>query len=147
MKTRRLRRGGNHQRGRDSGGACRHNAQDMGAGAMNRSPPYNFQGGEAVFKNICQGCHMANAEGAVGASMYPALAKNAKLEVAGYPVAVIVHGQKAMPPFGTATSQRPADRRCGEFLASGPISAQQLQGQGDTRGRQGTAVIESSAGE
>jgi mono/diheme cytochrome c family protein len=76
------------------------NAQDMGAGAMNRSPPYNFQGGEAVFKNICQGCHMANAEGAVGAGMYPALAKNAKLEVAGYPVAVIVHGQKAMPPFG-----------------------------------------------
>ena len=75
-------------------------AQDMGAGAMNRSTPYNFQGGEAVFKNICQGCHMANAEGAVGAGMYPALAKNAKLKVAGYPVAVIVHGQKAMPPFG-----------------------------------------------
>jgi mono/diheme cytochrome c family protein len=76
------------------------NAQDMGAGAMNRSPPYNFQGGEAVFQNICQGCHMANAQGAVGAGMYPALAKNAKLEVAGYPIAVIVHGQKAMPPFG-----------------------------------------------
>lgn len=75
-------------------------AQDMGAGAMNRSAPYNFQGGEAVFKNICQGCHMPNAQGAVGAGMYPALAKNAKLEVAGYPVAVIVHGQKAMPPFG-----------------------------------------------
>lgn len=75
-------------------------AQDMGAGAMNRSPPYNFQGGEAVFKNICQGCHMANAEGAVGAGAYPALAKNGKLEVAGYPVAVIVHGQKAMPAFG-----------------------------------------------
>jgi mono/diheme cytochrome c family protein len=75
-------------------------AQDMGAGAMNRSPPYNFQGGEAVFKNICQGCHMANAQGAVGAGMYPALAKNAKLEAAGYPMAVIVHGQKAMPAFG-----------------------------------------------
>jgi mono/diheme cytochrome c family protein len=81
-------------------GARADTAQDMGAGAMNRSPPYNFQGGEAVFKNICQGCHMANAEGAVGAGMYPALAKNAKLEVAGYPVAVIVHGQKAMPAFG-----------------------------------------------
>jgi mono/diheme cytochrome c family protein len=75
-------------------------AQDMGAGAMNRNAPYSFQGGEAVFQNVCQGCHMAHAEGAVGAGMYPALAKNAKLEVAGYPVAVIVHGQKAMPPFG-----------------------------------------------
>ena len=81
-------------------GAWADTAQDMGAGAMNRSPPYNFQGGEAVFKNICQGCHMANAQGAVGAGMYPALARNAKLEVAGYPVAVVVHGQKAMPAFG-----------------------------------------------
>lgn len=81
-------------------------AQDMGTGAMNRSAPYNFQGGEAVFKNICQGCHMPNAEGAVGAGAYPALAKNAKLEVAGYPVAVIVHGQKAMPPFGGLLSDQ-----------------------------------------
>ena len=81
-------------------GARADTAQDMGAGAMNRNAPYNFQGGEAVFKNICQGCHMANAQGAVGAGAYPALARNAKLEVAGYPVAVIVHGQKAMPAFG-----------------------------------------------
>ena len=81
-------------------------AQDMGAGAMNRNAPYTFQGGEAVFKNVCQGCHMANAQGAVGAGMYPALAKNAKLEVAGYPMAVIVHGQKAMPPFGGLLSDQ-----------------------------------------
>ena len=87
-------------------GARADTAQDMGAGAMNRNAPYNFQGGEAVFKNICQGCHMANAEGAVGAGMYPALAKNAKLEVAGYPVAVIVHGQKAMPPLGGMLSDK-----------------------------------------
>lgn len=89
-----------------TGGAQADTAQDMGAGAMNRSALYNFQGGEAVFKNICQGCHMANAQGAVGAGMYPALAKNAKLEVAGYPVAVIVHGQKAMPPFGALLSDQ-----------------------------------------
>jgi mono/diheme cytochrome c family protein len=77
-------------------------AQDMGAGAMNRGGgPYSFQGGQAIFTNVCQGCHMPNAQGAVGAGMYPALAKNAKLEVAGYPVAVVTHGQKAMPQFGT----------------------------------------------
>lgn len=87
-------------------GARADTAQDMGAGAMNRNAPYTFQGGEAVFKNICQGCHMANAQGAVGAGAYPALAKNAKLEVAGYPVAVIVHGQKAMPPFGGLLSDQ-----------------------------------------
>jgi mono/diheme cytochrome c family protein len=75
-------------------------AQDMGAGAMNRGGPFSFQGGRAIFTNVCQGCHMPQAQGAVGAGMYPALAKDAKLEVAGYPVAVITHGQKAMPAFG-----------------------------------------------
>ena len=75
-------------------------AQDMGAGAMNRGGPFSFQGGAAIFTNVCQGCHMPQAQGAVGAGMYPALAKDAKLEVAGYPVAVVTHGQKAMPAFG-----------------------------------------------
>ena len=75
-------------------------AQDMGAGAMNRGGPFAFQGGQAIFSNVCQGCHMPQAQGAVGAGMYPALAKDAKLEVAGYPVAVVTHGQKAMPAFG-----------------------------------------------
>ena len=56
---------------------------------------------KAVFTNVCQGCHMADAKGAVGAGMYPALASNEKLETAGYPVAVVVHGQKAMPQFGS----------------------------------------------
>ncbi len=85
-----------------SSAAIADGAQDMGAGAMNRGGgPYSFQGGQAIFTNVCQGCHMANAQGAVGAGMYPALAKNAKLEVAGYPVAVVTHGQKAMPQFGT----------------------------------------------
>jgi mono/diheme cytochrome c family protein len=85
-----------------SSAAIADGAQDMGAGAMNRGGgPYSFQGGQAIFTNVCQGCHMPNAQGAVGAGMYPALAKNAKLEVAGYPVAVVTHGQKAMPQFGT----------------------------------------------
>lgn len=64
------------------------------------------QGGEAIYKGICQGCHMPDAKGAVGAGMYPALAKNPKLEIAGYPVAVVIHGQKAMPAFGDAFSDQ-----------------------------------------
>jgi mono/diheme cytochrome c family protein len=55
--------------------------------------------GEEIFKGICQGCHMPDAKGAVGAGMYPALANNPHLEAAGYPVGVILHGQKAMPWF------------------------------------------------
>ncbi len=57
------------------------------------------QTGETIYKGVCQGCHMPDAEGAVGAGAYPALAKNAHLETAGYPVAIVLHGQKAMPPF------------------------------------------------
>ena len=64
------------------------------------------QGGEAIFKGVCQGCHMPDARGATGAGAYPALARNSKLEVAGYPVSVIIHGQKAMPAFGEAFDDR-----------------------------------------
>ncbi len=83
-----------------SSAAMADGAQDIGTGAMNRNTPYDFKGGQAVYTNVCQGCHMPDAKGAVGAGMYPALAKNEKLETAGYPVAVITHGQKAMPSFG-----------------------------------------------
>jgi mono/diheme cytochrome c family protein len=57
------------------------------------------QTGEAIYKGVCQGCHMSDAKGAVGAGAYPALANNAHLETAAYPVAIVLHGQKAMPPF------------------------------------------------
>jgi mono/diheme cytochrome c family protein len=60
--------------------------------------------GEAIYKNICQGCHMPDGKGAVGAGMYPALAGNKKLAAKAYPALVIVRGQKAMPEFGTAFS-------------------------------------------
>ena len=40
------------------------------------------------------------AAGAIGACAYPSLQKDRNLEAAGYPVYVIVRGQKAMPPIG-----------------------------------------------
>ena len=43
---------------------------------------------------------MPNAQGAVGAGAYPALAADAKLAEAEYPVLVVVNGSKGMPPFG-----------------------------------------------
>ena len=47
---------------------------------------------------------MADARGASGAGTYPALATDTKLESAGYAVLVVVQGQKAMPPLGSALS-------------------------------------------
>jgi mono/diheme cytochrome c family protein len=61
---------------------------------------FTQQTGEDLFRNICQGCHMPDAKGAIGAGAYPALASNPRLSVAVYPITVVLHGQRAMPPFG-----------------------------------------------
>jgi mono/diheme cytochrome c family protein len=60
--------------------------------------------GEELFANVCQACHMSDAKGATGAGTYPSLAANGNLEAGGYPVAVVVNGQRAMPPFGAMMS-------------------------------------------
>jgi mono/diheme cytochrome c family protein len=56
--------------------------------------------GEALFNNVCAACHMPGGKGAAGAGIYPALANNPKLEAAGYPITVVLHGLKGMPPVG-----------------------------------------------
>jgi mono/diheme cytochrome c family protein len=73
-------------------------AQEVRAGSFPQ------QTGEEIFKGICQGCHMPDAKGATGAGTYPALASNPHLAVAGYPVSVVLHGQKAMPWFSGSFS-------------------------------------------
>ena len=65
---------------------------------------YPEQTGEAIYKGVCQGCHMPDARGAAGAGTYPALAGNKKLGSKFYPVLVVVRGQKAMPEFGSSFS-------------------------------------------
>jgi mono/diheme cytochrome c family protein len=71
-----------------------------GAGAQEvRAGSFPQQSGEDIFKGVCQGCHMLDAKGAVGAGKYPALASDKNLEVAAYPIGVVLHGQKAMPWF------------------------------------------------
>ena len=72
------------------------------------SPPGSFtdtghfahQDGATLFRAICQGCHMADAKGAVGAGYYPALAGNQKLASATYPALVVLKGRHGMPAFG-----------------------------------------------
>ncbi|SNT18979.1 MULTISPECIES: cytochrome c [unclassified Azospirillum] len=61
---------------------------------------FPYQDGEHLYRSICQGCHMPDGKGATGAGTYPALASNANLEAAGYPVHMVVNGQRAMPSFG-----------------------------------------------
>ena len=56
--------------------------------------------GEAIYRQVCQGCHMADAKGAEGAGRYPALAGNPRLAANTYPVQVVVQGLHGMPAFG-----------------------------------------------
>ncbi|SDN32832.1 Cytochrome C oxidase, cbb3-type, subunit III [Afipia sp. GAS231] len=65
---------------------------------------FTEQTGEDLFASACQGCHMPDGHGATGAGTYPSLSKDNNLETAGYPVYVVVRGQKAMPPVGAMMS-------------------------------------------
>jgi len=65
---------------------------------------FTQQGGEGIYNGLCRDCHMTGGKGAIGAGAYPALANNAKLAEAGYPIAVVIGGQKAMPEFGPMLS-------------------------------------------
>lgn len=60
---------------------------------------FDEQTGETLYQGICQDCHMANGQGAVGAGRYPALAGNPKLAAAGYPVTMVLQGFDGMPRF------------------------------------------------
>jgi mono/diheme cytochrome c family protein len=66
------------------------------------SPGYRFieNSGEELFANVCRGCHMPDGKGATGAGTYPSLAGDSNLESSGYPVGIVVNGQRGMPPFG-----------------------------------------------
>lgn len=77
-------------------------AADPQSAALFASPArFTYQDGADIYRYVCAGCHMPGGRGAVGAGAYPALANNAKLEASGYPVYLVVNGQKAMPAFGS----------------------------------------------
>ena len=65
---------------------------------------FTEQTGAELFASACQGCHMPDGKGAIGAGAYPSLAQNSNLESGGYPVYVVVRGQRAMPPLGAMMS-------------------------------------------
>lgn len=55
--------------------------------------------GARLYREYCQGCHMADGKGATGAGTYPALANNPKLTAAAYPIIVVLFGKAGMPWF------------------------------------------------
>jgi mono/diheme cytochrome c family protein len=65
---------------------------------------FTEKSGEQLFSSVCRGCHMADGKGATGAGTYPSLVGNRSLEASGYPIGVVVNGQRGMPPFGAMMS-------------------------------------------
>ena len=63
------------------------------------APPSPALSGAQVYGEVCQACHMANAQGAVGAGRIAALAGNPNLKYPEYPIAVVTGGKGAMPWF------------------------------------------------
>jgi mono/diheme cytochrome c family protein len=66
------------------------------------SPGFRFaeKSGEELFASVCRGCHMSDGRGATGAGTYPSLAGDSNLEAGGYPIGVVINGQRGMPRFG-----------------------------------------------
>ena len=64
----------------------------------------NEGSGAQVYQHVCQGCHMQNGKGALGAAAIPAFAGNQKLATSGYPVYVVLNGLGGMPWFNGALS-------------------------------------------
>jgi mono/diheme cytochrome c family protein len=62
---------------------------------------FSEKSGEQLFAGVCRGCHMSDGKGASGAGTYPSLVGDRNLEAGGYPVDVVVNGQRGMPPFGS----------------------------------------------
>lgn len=77
---------------------------DNGGASMSGPSGFAEQNGEKLYGMICQGCHMPDARGAVGAGAYPALANNERLAAAAYPVYTIIQGRKAMPSLAAYLS-------------------------------------------
>jgi mono/diheme cytochrome c family protein len=64
------------------------------------SVPLKAMDGRQIYQRICQGCHMADGAGAVGAGRYPALAKDPTLVSRQYMALTLLTGRRNMPAFG-----------------------------------------------
>jgi mono/diheme cytochrome c family protein len=74
-------------------------AQAFTVGIMDAAT-LNTNDGREIFEQVCQGCHMQNGQGAIGAGHYPALAKDRTLASRQYMALTILAGRRNMPAFG-----------------------------------------------
>jgi len=73
---------------------------DTAGNDQNRPGTPAAKTGAEVYRLICQGCHMPDGKGAVGAGAYPALAGDKALASAEYVAITVLAGRRNMPNFG-----------------------------------------------
>jgi mono/diheme cytochrome c family protein len=73
-------------------------AQAESAGIFDAAPITTTSGKE-IYETICQGCHMPDAKGAVGAGKYPALAGDLALKSRQFMALTVLMGRRNMPAF------------------------------------------------
>lgn len=61
--------------------------------------------GAEVYSHVCQECHMAQGQGAVGAGHYPRLVRDRALASWRYVALTVIGGRNGMPPFGLPAQQ------------------------------------------
>ena len=61
--------------------------------------------GAQIFSHICQGCHMSEGQGAVGAGHYPKLAGDPALVSWEYVALTVLNGKNGMPGFGFSSDE------------------------------------------
>jgi mono/diheme cytochrome c family protein len=64
------------------------------------TPLPDLTDGKQIYEHICQGCHMPDAKGAVGAGKYPALAGDPALASRQFMALTLLNGRRNMPAFG-----------------------------------------------
>ena len=79
-------------------------AQSIGDTSGTESATVGSTSGEQTYREICQACHMANAEGGRGAAAIPALASNPHLADADFALGRVIRGQGGMPAFADMLS-------------------------------------------
>lgn len=79
-------------------------AQSLGDTSGTGAASISAATGEQTYREICQACHMANAEGGTGAGIVPALAANAHLADRGFMLDRVVRGKGGMPAFAEMLS-------------------------------------------
>ena len=61
--------------------------------------------GADIYGHICQGCHMPQGQGAVGAGHYPKLAGDPALVSWQYVALTVLAGKNGMPAFGVPSNE------------------------------------------